>query len=730
MSVQLSADKSPNTDCAKSNMVYVDKNTFNSMPEDKIVTINGFIFIVDTYPTIKAGCVALNTEQRRLLNCSLQQKLTLKYKYSDYVATQVTFEISWLSKSKAHSLTLDSDQLRDYYKRNYCKLPINVTQKYMFNFNNDDFFIQVIDLEAGKLDSKMEITPEPQVPAALFNPNITKLIFKKEPSTSIIIEDNSVSQANNVFRPDFNFEDLGIGGLDKEFATLFRRAFNSRLFPPKFIRERGIKHVKGILLYGPPGTGKTLMARQIGKMLNACEPKIVQGPEVLDKMVGESERKIRDLFTEAEQDQEQNGDNAQLHLIIFDEIDSICKKRGGQGALSGIQDTLVNQLLSKIDGVNALNDVLLIGMTNRKDLIDDAILRPGRLEVQLPIGLPDEPGREQIFQIHTKKLRECHGMADDVDLKELAHLTPNYTGAEIEGVVKSAQSFSLNNGFDPKTLKLKDTADLKVTREHFMLALNEVRPAFGVEEDISKLCPRGIVDFSKGFKHIKKHMQKFIDSLVNSDATSLMSFCISGLPGTGLTSFAVSIAKEGFTFVKLVLAKDFIGKNDDQVCNQINDIFNNAYRSKLAAIVIDDLDAIIEYSPIGPRFSNKILQTLLVLMKQVPPTDSKLAIFATTSLRDEMSAIGVDQRYFYEEIKLECITDRKQLSVIAKDACNVEIDFSDENDEEIDNYLKSHIVPIKRIIECIDFASFEAKEEKIKWSRLFKTIKEHIRSSA
>ncbi|KAL8175660.1 UNVERIFIED_CONTAM: hypothetical protein K2H54_002903 [Gekko kuhli] len=148
----------------------------------------------------------------------------------------------------------------------------------------------------------------------------------------------------------------------------------------------GCKHVKGILLYGPPGCGKTLMARQIGKMLNAREPKVVNGPEILNKYVGESEANIRKLFADAEEEQRRLGANSGVHIIIFDEIDAICKQRGSMAGSTGVHDTVVNQLLSKIDGVEQLNNILVIGMTNRPDLIDEALLRPGRLEVKMEIG--------------------------------------------------------------------------------------------------------------------------------------------------------------------------------------------------------------------------------------------------------------------------------------------------------------------------------------------------------
>ena len=124
-------------------------------------------------------------------------------------------------------------------------------------------------------------------------------------------------------------------------------------------------------------------------MLNAREPKIVNGPEVLDKYVGESEAKIRALFAEAEAEERSMGPLSGLHIIIFDEIDAICKARGSLAGSSGVNDTVVNQLLSKIDGVEQLNNILVIGMTNRKDMIDEALMRPGRLEVQIGKVLDD-----------------------------------------------------------------------------------------------------------------------------------------------------------------------------------------------------------------------------------------------------------------------------------------------------------------------------------------------------
>lgn len=149
------------------------------------------------------------------------------------------------------------------------------------------------------------------------------------------------------------------------------------------------------------------MARQIGKMLNSVEPLIVNGPEILNKFVGQSEENVRKLFAPAEQDYKSHGDASPLHIIIFDELDAICKQRGSKNDGTGVGDSIVNQLLSKMDGVDQLNNILIIGMTNRMDMIDEALLRPGRLEVHIEISLPDEPGRLQILNVHTAKVYAC-----------------------------------------------------------------------------------------------------------------------------------------------------------------------------------------------------------------------------------------------------------------------------------------------------------------------------------
>jgi len=728
--------KCPSADLAKTNKIFISEKEYNESFKgvEKVVCknrskTNTLCFCLGCSTLCEVGTLALSAPQRTVLDYALDSSVVLEKNFVEYQCSSVTFEVSFSLPRNEKKITINADNLRALYKENFLKIPINLHQNYVLDYEDNQLLIHAAEIVGGKLDKELNLIPEDGITYALFNPNITQITFKKSQASKIIVEDASVPHTSTLLKPDFNFADLEIGGLDDEFATLFRRAFNSRLYPPKLIRDRGIKHVKGILLYGPPGTGKTLMARKIGQMLHTVEPKVINGPEVFDKYVGEAERKIRELFADAEKDQEENGDSASLHLIIFDEIDAICKKRGNSGAHAGVGDTIVNQLLSKIDGINSLDNVLLIGMTNRRDMIDEAMLRPGRLEVQLCINLPNEKGRVQIFNIHTRKLRESGGMAPDVSIEELASLTPNYTGAEIEGVVKSAQSFALNNGFDPKTMQVKSDANLLVTREHFMLALQEVRPAFGIEDDIKRFSPFGIVEYSDAFSETKKHISQYINSLLNVESSSLMAFCISGLPGTGLSSFAVSLAREGFTYVKLVLAKSFIGLSEDAVCAEIMNIFENAYKSKISAIVIDDFDAVIEFSPIGPRFSNKILQSLLVLLRQPPPEGRKLAIFVTTSMREALSMIGVDARYFYEEVELYPLTQPEQLQKVAADACATTLTISQIELAKAREYLRSNPVPVKRAIETFEFVTHEANSKTISWTTLSGSLKQHNRVS-
>lgn len=231
----------------------------------------------------------------------------------------------------------------------------------------------------------------------------------------------------------------GVGGMPDQLTELVKEVAMTRNADPDFIKKYNIKHVKGVILYGPPGTGKTLIAKKMGELLNASSVKIISGPEIFDKWVGSSEENIRKLFEVAEKDKNPKS----LHIIIFDEIDSIFKERGSMNS-NAVYDNVVNQILSKMDGVHPINNILLFGTTNKKELLDPALLRPGRFEVCIEVSAPDVQGRKEIFDIYIEELKNLQGK-EKINSFALAQLADNFTGAEIAGVMNKVKRQCFTN---------------------------------------------------------------------------------------------------------------------------------------------------------------------------------------------------------------------------------------------------------------------------------------------
>lgn len=522
----------------------------------------------------------------------------------------------------------DQDELGTQFKKNFENQILAPGQQLLLDVKNIPLRMSIrtvtlVDLSMEKSDTSAPPLTDPRARGILTRH--TQVDFFKDARTDIKLKaSNRRPAANSIIQPGFKFEDMGIGGLDNEFSAIFRRAFASRIFPPGLVDKLGIQHVRGILLYGPPGTGKTLIARQIGKMLNAREPKVINGPEVLNKYVGQSEENIRKLFADAEKEYKEKGDESGLHIIIFDELDAVCKQRGsGAGGGTGVGDSVVNQLLSKLDGVDQLNNILLIGMTNRMDMIDEALLRAGRLEVHMEISLPDEKGRAQILKIHTTKMRNNDVLEHDVNVDELAKLTKNFSGAEINGLVKAASSFAFSRHIKVGTMAAIDpnVENMKVSRQDFLSALEEVKPLFGVaEEELGKRILRGIIHYSPFIKDILDEGRLYINQVRKPDSTPILSVALHGPPGSGKTALAARMAIDsGFPFIKLISPEDMVGFSEMQKVQQLDKTFRDAYKSTLSVIVIDNVEMLVDWVPIGPRFSNSVLVALKVLLDKQPP---------------------------------------------------------------------------------------------------------------
>lgn len=583
-------------------------------------------------------------------------------------------EIGFASPKKISDAQYDQDKLAQIFIGNFQNQIFSPGQRILMDVSNIPLLIKVKTITLVDLTKPGEAPTRSDAGARGILTNQTGINFYKDASSPIKLKGSTKrAAANAIIAPDFKFEDMGIGGLDSEFSTIFRRAFASRIFPPGLIEKLGIMHVKGMLLYGPPGTGKTLIARQIGKMLNAREPKIINGPEVLNKYVGQSEENIRKLFADAEKEYKEKGDESGLHIIIFDELDAVCKQRGsGAGGGTGVGDSVVNQLLSKLDGVDQLNNILLIGMTNRKDMIDDALLRPGRLEVQIEISLPDEFGRQQILKIHTAKMKENKVMQDDVDIAELAALTKNFSGAEIAGLVKSATSFAFNRHIKVGTMAgvSEDVSSMKVNREDFFNALAEVKPAFGVsDEELDEAIMYGIVHFSPLIQTIISNGMTYVENVRQAERLKRMSVLFHGPPGSGKTALAAHIAmKSEFPFIKLITPQSLVGFRDEVgKKDYLHKVFTDAYKSPLAILILDNIERLIEWNPVGPRLSNTILQAMLTLLQAPPPKGHRLLILATTSQRSVMEQLDMTSA-FDREIPVPAVRDLHELSNVLKEA--------------------------------------------------------------
>jgi transitional endoplasmic reticulum ATPase len=402
-----------------------------------------------------------------------------------------------------------------------------------------------------------------------------------------------------------------IGGLDEEL-DLVREMIELPLSEPELFTRLGIDPPKGVLLYGPPGTGKTLIARAVANEVDAYFDTI-SGPEIVSKYKGQSEERLREAFSRA-------SENAPAILFI-DEIDSIA---GARDEDADMENRVVAQLLTLLDGLEEREQVVVIGATNRVDAIDPAIRRGGRFDREIEIGVPGEEGRREIIDVHTRNMP----LDEDVDLEELANRTHGFVGADIESLTREAGMAALRRRGETE-------GETAVTRADFEEALTGVEPS-AMREYVAESPERTFADVG-GLADTKERLREAVEwplsygPLFDAAAADPPSgVLLYGPPGTGKTLLAEAIAGEsGVNFVQVAgpeVLDRYVGESE----KAIRELFERARQTAPAIVFLDEIDAIASNRGEGNEVTERVVSQLLTELDRAAD-HPKLVVLAATN---------------------------------------------------------------------------------------------------
>ncbi|HEX2230751.1 MAG TPA: CDC48 family AAA ATPase, partial [Nitrososphaeraceae archaeon] len=417
------------------------------------------------------------------------------------------------------------------------------------------------------------VSTKPQNKALLINSN-TK--FKIGSKSDISAQNKKIDR--------ITYED--VGGIKNEVHKV-REMIELPLRHPELFDKIGIEAPKGVLLHGPPGTGKTLLAKAVANETNANFYSI-GGPEIMSKFYGESEEKLREIFNQAQE-------NAPS-IIFIDEIDSIAPKR--EEVSGDVEKRIVSQLLTLMDGLKARGKVVVIAATNRPNAIDPALRRPGRFDREIEIGIPDEEGRHDILQIHTRGMP----LEQDIDLKSYAKVTHGFVGADLEMVAKEAAMRSLRR-IIPE-INLKETKipasvlnKIKITNQDFDDALKDVHPSAMREVLVQK--PNIEWNDIGGINNVKEELKEAIewplkhaDLFSKADIKPPKGILLYGPPGTGKTLLAKAVSSTSESNFISIKGPELLSKWVGESEKGIREIFRKARQAAPCVIFFDEIDAI------------------------------------------------------------------------------------------------------------------------------------------
>ena len=459
------------------------------------------------------------------------------------------------------------------------------------------------------------------------------VITSTKPSKPVIVTEKTVfklgamTKAIDASVPRITYDELG--GLKNEILKI-REMVELPMRHPELFDKIGVEAPKGVLLYGPPGTGKTLLAKAVAGETNAHFISL-SGPEIMGKYYGESEEKLREIFTQAEENSPS--------IIFIDEIDSIAPKRD---EVSGdVEKRIVAQLLTLMDGMKSRGKVVVIAATNRPDSIDPALRRPGRFDREIEIGIPDDKERFEILSIHTR------GMPIDekVDLEQISKITHGFVGADLEALSKEAAMRSLRRilpeiDLDEEKVSSEILQKIQITSEDFRDALKEVRPS--ALREVQVQIPDVSWDDVGGLDQLKEELCeaiewpiKYKEAFDYANVETPKGILLYGKPGTGKTLIAKAVAKMTESNFISIKGPELLSKWVGESEKGIREIFRKARQVAPCIIFFDEIDALIPRrgsGSSGSHVSENVVSQILTEIDGLEELHNVLIIGATNRL--------------------------------------------------------------------------------------------------